>query len=385
MPLTPLYGAWYPTIREVLMKIQISDSSSNEPYIQAVVLLFGAVVLGYIAYLIVFGIMKRWNERTGSDLGKLFYRHWRSPLRVLFPLLLVIFASPSVGIRESVMEPLRHLFNLLFIGAVAWFLASSVYVLRDSILTQYDVSARDNLKARAIHTQINVLVKILLVVIAVFAASSMLMTFERVRQVGVSILASAGVIGIIVGFAAQKSIATLFAGIQIAVTQPIRIDDVVIVEGEWGRIEEVTLTYVVVRIWDLRRLVLPITYFLDKPFQNWTRVSADLLGTVFIYADYTVPVQAVREELERIVKASPKWDGKVCGLQVTNSTDRTVELRALMSANDASLAWDLRCEVREKLLAFLQTNHPGSLPRIRADLAGVEGALGRGNVVPANS
>ncbi|MDH3556523.1 MAG: mechanosensitive ion channel family protein, partial [Deltaproteobacteria bacterium] len=178
----------------------------------------------------------------------------------------------------------------------------------------------------------------------------------------------AGIVGIIVGLAAQKSISTLFAGIQMAITQPIRIDDVVIVENEWGRIEEITLTYVVVRIWDLRRLIVPITYFLEKPFQNWTRISADLLGTVFLYVDYTVPVEAVRAELKRILESSPLWDKQVCTLQVTNATDRTLELRALMSAADSPRAWELRCDVREKLIGFIRQNYPDGLPKVRAEL-----------------
>jgi small-conductance mechanosensitive channel len=194
------------------------------------------------------------------------------------------------------------------------------------------------------------------------------MTFEKVRQLGATLLASAGIVGIIVGIAAQKSIATLFAGIQLAITQPMRIDDVVIVENEWGRIEEITLTYVVVRIWDLRRLIVPITYFLEKPFQNWTRISADILGTVFLYVDYTVPVEAVRTELRRILESSPLWDGQVCVLQVTNATERTVELRALMSAADSSSGWGLRCEVREKLIEFIRQNYPEGLPKVRAEL-----------------
>ena len=182
-------------------------------------------------------------------------------------------------------------------------------------------------------------------------------------------LASAGVAGIVIGFAAQKSLATLLAGFQIALTQPIRIDDVVIVEGEWGRIEEITLTYVVVRIWDLRRLIVPITYFIEQPFQNWTRVSADILGTVFLYVDYNVPVDAVRKELTRLLEASPLWDRKVNVLQVTDSKEGTVELRALASASDAGRAFDLRCDVREKLVAFIQQNYPESLPRLRASLS----------------
>jgi small-conductance mechanosensitive channel len=186
-----------------------------------------------------------------------------------------------------------------------------------------------------------------------------------VRQLGTAMIASAGVAGIVIGFAAQKSLGTLLAGFQIAMTQPIRIDDVVIVEGEWGKIEEITLTYVVVKIWDLRRLVVPITYFIEKPFQNWTRTSADILGTVFLHVDYGVPVGAVREELTRILAASPNWDHKVNVLQVTDAKERTLELRALASSSDASKSWDLRCEMREKLVAFIQDQYPESLPRLR--------------------
>jgi small-conductance mechanosensitive channel len=195
-----------------------------------------------------------------------------------------------------------------------------------------------------------------------------LMTFDRVRQLGTTILASAGVVGIVVGMAAQRTIATFIAGLQIAITQPIRVDDVVIVENEWGRIEEITLTYVVVRIWDLRRLIVPITYFIESPFQNWTRTSADILGTVFVYADYTMPIDVLRDELQNILKKSEHWDGKVCVLQVTNASDRTMELRALMSAADASTAWTLRCEVREKLIDFIRREYPKSLPKVRAEL-----------------
>jgi small-conductance mechanosensitive channel len=195
-----------------------------------------------------------------------------------------------------------------------------------------------------------------------------LMTFEKVRQLGTTLLASAGIAGIIIGIAAQRSIAALIAGVQMALTQPIRVDDVVIVENEWGRIEEITLTYVVVRIWDLRRLIVPTTYFLEKPFQNWTRVSTDLLGTVFLYVDYTVPVEEVRAELKRLAENSELWDGQVCVLQVTDTTEHAMQLRVLVSASDASNAWTLRCEVREKLVEFIQKNYPRSLPRLRADV-----------------
>jgi small-conductance mechanosensitive channel len=206
------------------------------------------------------------------------------------------------------------------------------------------------------------------VVITVVMFAAGLMMFDQVRSLGASVLASAGVIGIIVGFAAQRTIANLFAGFQLAMTQPIRIDDVVIVENEWGRIEEITLTYVVVRIWDLRRLIVPLSHFIEHPFQNWTRDQSDILGTVFLYTDYKTPVDSLREELRRIVAQSPNWDGKVCGLQVTNASERSLELRALASAADASKAWDLRCEIREKMIYFVQQNYPDSLPRLRAEM-----------------
>jgi small-conductance mechanosensitive channel len=243
------------------------------------------------------------------------------------------------------------------------------FVLDDFILSQYKIDVADNLQARKIYTQLQVLKRIVVVIIGIITLAAMLMTFEKVRQLGTSILASAGVIGIIIGVAAQRTLATFIAGFQIAVSQPIRLDDVVIVENEWGRIEEITLTYVVVRIWDLRRLIVPITHFIEKPFQNWTRATADILGTVFLYVDYTVPIQALRQELHSILQSSPLWDGSAWGLQVTNATDRTVEIRALMSARDASAAWNLRCEVREKLIEYIKNNYPAGLPKVRAEIS----------------
>jgi small-conductance mechanosensitive channel len=252
----------------------------------------------------------------------------------------------------------------------AWLTIKAVSVLEDLILSRYDVEAKDNLTARKVYTQLNIFRKIVTLVVLILALAAILMSFEQVRKLGISILASAGVISVVIGFAAQKSIATLLAGIQIAITQPIRLDDVVIVENEWGWIEEITLTYVVVRVWDLRRLVLPITYFIEKPFQNWTRISADILGTVYLYADYSIPVQAVREELKRILTSSELWDRKVWGLQVTNATHHGIELRALMSSQNSSDSWNLRCEVREKLIQFIQENYPHALPKVRADIEG---------------
>jgi small-conductance mechanosensitive channel len=286
--------------------------------------------------------------------------------RHLLPLLALVMAAPLLDRAPELAYLLRYAVSLLIIGVVAYILYQAVDGLATMVLRQHRVDVADNLQARAVHTQVLVLKRVAVALIVIFAAASMLMVFESVRQFGASILASAGIAGIIIGFAAQRSIATLLAGFQIALTQPIRVDDVVIVEGEWGRIEEITLTYVVVRIWDLRRLIVPVTHFIEQPFQNWTRVSADILATVFLYVDYTVPVDALRAELTRILEASKLWDGKVNVLQVTDAKEHTLEIRALASAADAGLAWDLRCEVREKLVDFVQRNYPDSLPRFRA-------------------
>jgi small-conductance mechanosensitive channel len=331
-------------------------------------LLLGAAAAGLLIFSVAFRAALRLSERTDTELDALIVRHARGPARLLVPLLTVRFFIPLVRMHQEAIDFVNRLLAVLTIVAIVWLLIRLVYVVQDVILKQYATEVADNLRARKIHTQIRMLRKILISIIGVVSFGTLLMTFPQVQQLGTSILASAGIIGIIVGFAAQRSIATLIAGLQIAFTQPIRLDDVVIVESEWGWIEEITLTYVVVRIWDLRRLILPITYFLEQPFQNWTRVSAKILGSVFIYADYRVPVDAIRSELGRIAKESSHWDGDVCNLQVTDASERTVELRALVSARNSGDAWNLRCEIREKLIEFIQVNHPEGLPKFRAEV-----------------
>ncbi|MCF7669283.1 MAG: mechanosensitive ion channel family protein [Verrucomicrobia bacterium] len=307
-----------------------------------------------------------WGERTPGEMNDLLADLAGRSLRILFPVVALILVLPLLGLPEKYDTIIAKGSGFLIIGTISWILIHGVRFLEKAIMSRFDISAKDNLQARKVYTQVSVLRKTLIFIVIVFTAASMLMMFEEVRRLGTSILASAGVIGLIVGFAAQKTIANLFAGIQIAITQPIRLDDVVIVENEWGRIEEITLTYVVVRIWDLRRLVVPINYFIDNPFQNWTRVSADILGAVYLYTDYRLPIDSVREEFKRLCKESEFWDGKVCVLAVTNATERAMEVRALASAADASLAWNLRCELREKLITFIQANYPECLPKTRA-------------------
>ena len=323
------------------------------------------ILVGVVGHLFVYRILLALTSHTKSVIDNLCIKHCYRPFQWII-ILLVIRLILLVKIPEEYLLAAKQTFSLFFIGLTSFLLVKTTYVLDEYVIGRFDIDQKDNLRARKIRTQLNVLKRIVIIVVCILALGTMLMTFEKVRQLGTTILASAGIIGIVVGMAAQRTIGTFIAGLQIAFTQPIRIDDVVIVENEWGRIEEITLTYVVVKIWDMRRLVVPITFFIEKPFQNWTRVTADLLGTVFIYVDYTVPVDAIRAELQRLLKDSELWDQKVCVLQVTNTTERTIELRALMSAKDASTAWSLRCHIREKLVEFIQRNYPQSLPKMRA-------------------
>ncbi|MBU0548273.1 MAG: mechanosensitive ion channel family protein, partial [Candidatus Omnitrophica bacterium] len=314
-------------------------------YLFSGILIVSSFVAGWVLYFFVSLLLKQRDGFFSKGL-KVDLRLLKSPLRFMIPALCISVVLPLLRLPEKGSGFINHFIQILLIALFGWVAVKIVYIVRDTLLNGYDINARDNVHARSMHTQMRMISNIIGVVIVLLTTSFILMSFSQVRHIGVSILASAGVVGIVIGFAAQKTLGNLIAGIQIAIAQPIRLGDVVIIEDEWGWIEEITLTFVVVRIWDLRRLVVPISYFLEKPFQNWTRTSADLLGTVFIYTDYTVPVKDVRNELTRILQNCSKWDKKVNVLQVTNTTDKTVELRALMSAADSPTMWDLRCEVR---------------------------------------
>jgi len=258
--------------------------------------------------------------------------------------------------------------QILVIIGISWFLIVLIRTLKTAFLKRFDVSLEDNLASRKVYTQINILEKVLIFIIILFAIGMVMLSFESIRKIGIGLFASAGLAGIIIGLSAQKVVGSLLAGIQIAITQPFRIDDAVLVENEWGWIEEINLTYVVVRIWDKRRLILPSTYFLEKPFQNWTRTSADITGSVYIYVDYTISFQALRDELSRLLNESELWDKKVNVLQVTDSKESTLEIRILVSAKNSPTTWDLRVFIREKMIEFIQKNYPESLPRARVML-----------------
>lgn len=330
--------------------------------------LVGGIVSGLVFYWLLIIILKSLERKTKNILIRSIRKHERTPALFLIPLTTFVLSLSFTRLPEEIRAAIQQFVGITFTMVLSWAAAKLPFIIEDLVLVRYKIEDADNLRARKIYTQLQFFKRTVIAIVSIIALALILMSFNKVRQLGTTILASAGVIGVIVGFAAQRTIATFIAGLQIAITQPIRIDDVVIVENEWGRIEEITLTYVVVRIWDMRRLILPITYFIEKPFQNWTRTSADILGTVFLYVDYTVGIQVLKEELHRILKESALWDGKVWNLQVTNFTERTVELRALMSARNASDAWNLRCETREKLLTFIQEHYPESLPKIRAEL-----------------
>jgi small-conductance mechanosensitive channel len=328
-----------------------------------------AVVAGsLLLYFIVSGILIRMGKKSPEKTLGNAWKKFRNPALVVVLLIDFIFLKELFALGVEASVAVKQFITIAIIFCVTWLLIKTINLTRELILRQYDMDEKDNLKARKVYTQFRVLERIIIFAVILIAIAIALMTFDGIRRIGISLFASAGVAGIIIGFAAQKLLGSILAGFQIALTQPIRIEDVVIVENEWGWIEEITLTYVVVRIWDKRRLIVPTTYFIENPFQNWTRVSADILGTVFIYTDYQVPVGELRKEFTRILEESKLWDGKVNVMQVTNATEKTIEIRALMSTVDSPTAWDLRVLVREKLISFLQENYPESLPRMRVEI-----------------
>lgn len=306
--------------------------------------------------------------------------------RFVVPVLLLIsgiflkyFLKEFDISNEEFISSFGRVGSILLIVSLSWAAIAFIRIVKHIFLEKYDISQEDNLRSRKFQTQFNILERILVFLIVLISIGLILMLFDEVKRIGISLFASAGVAGVIIGLAAQRVIGAVLAGIQIAITQPIRLDDVVIIEGEWGRVEEITLTYVVVNIWDKRRLVVPSTYFFEKPFQNWTRTTSEILGTVFIYTDYHVSFEALRNELTRLLKSTPLWDGKVNVLQVTDAKERSIEIRALMSAKDSGTAWDLRVFIREKLIEFLQKNYPESLPKTRVFIEGQEIVLKNGS------
>lgn len=318
-------------------------------------------------------IIKRWRIRTHKSKSKIddFIVHlFRVPgTWAIFAIMLNVFSS-YLREDEKVFSFLQKISEILLILIVGWLIIQVVRALFHYWQKKLDINNANNLEARKKLTQVSMIERIVIISITFIFVSIALMSIESIRELGVSLLASAGVAGIILGFAAQRSFGQIFSGIQIAFTQPIRIDDVVVIEGEWGRIEEINITYAVVNIWDQRRLIVPIDYFLNNPIQNWTRTESDILGTAMLYVSYDLPVDPLREELARLVKDNPNWDGRVQNIQVTESKQWYKELRVLVSSSDSGKNWDLRVYVREKLIDFINENYPGSFAKVNSAPAG---------------
>jgi small-conductance mechanosensitive channel len=334
-------------------------------------------LLAWSAHALILWLLHR---RLSEDARQISQGLRRST-RVLAMFGAAMATQPLWQVPAELADPVAHLTRSAFIAIFAWVSIAFVTTASYLYLEGHDITSDDNLEARRKHTKIRVLRRSVNITIGIFALGAVLYSIPYFRQFGVSLFASAGVAGLAIGIAARPVLSNLIAGIQLAVTQPIRIEDAVLVENEWGWIEEITATYVVVRIWDWRRLVVPLTYFVEKPIQNWTRQSGSIIGSVFLHLDYKAPIGELREKLNELLDASKLWDGNVRVLQVTEARRDTLEVRALMSAKTSPIAWDLRCEVREKLVAWLQEAHPYALPRTRAELTRMDGLEVRRNDV----
>jgi small-conductance mechanosensitive channel len=330
----------------------------------AAAILVGAAILALLLHAALLWLARRFIGARETFL-RTVVEATKGPTRAGLLLIALAIALPVTPLAGGVATLLARLLGLATICLLGWSALTALHIGANLYLRDYRLDLPDNLLARKHITQVRILERVLEVMIVLVTIGFALLTFDAVRQFGVTLFASAGVAGIIAGLAARPVLSNFFAGVQIAVSQPIRIDDAVIVENESGSIEEITFSYVVVKLWDLRRMVVPLSYFIEKPFQNWTRTGGELIGSVFFYVDHTAPVAAIREKVLDIVANSKLWNGKVVNLQVSDCKETTIELRALVSANTASAAWDLRCEVREKLIDFLQREHPTALPRRR--------------------
>lgn len=340
-------------------------SKDVPPWLWNICVVAISIIIGFVLKFIITGLLHYYKNTSDYSLFKSILTHLSKPLNYFVPMITLNLLLPFMEIGKVYLNFVDRTLEILLIIAFASLLINTIKIFEDYVYHTYDLNKTDNLKERKIRTQLQFIRKVLVVLIIFITVAIVLLSFDNVRKLGAGLLTGVGIGGIIIGIAAQKSLANFLAGFQIAFTQPIRIDDVLVVEGEWGRVEDITLTYVVLNIWDQRRLILPINYFIEKPFQNWTRTTSELLGTVFLYVDYTIPVDELRTELTRLLKETPLWDKRVGILQVTDAKEKTVELRALVSAVNSSQAFDLRCYVRENLIRYIQERIPDSLPQNR--------------------
>jgi small-conductance mechanosensitive channel len=342
----------------------------------AVFLFCGVIVLSNLVHFVIFRVLRHKEKQSKDGRWRSVQQYLSHPARAIFFITCLLIVLPIVPqVSAGVQAGVRQGLIMALVVALGWFAVGCVYVFQAAVLRNYDLSAENNIRARRIHTQFQLFRRMFITFIVIVDIGALLWTFNdpRIWHYGSGLLASAGIASIIVATAAKSTVANLLAGLQIAMTEPIRIDDVVVVQGEWGRVEEINSAYVIIRLWDLRRLVVPLSYFIENSVQNWTRQSADIMGTAFLYVDYSIPVEDLRQQLNAIVHASSLWDKKVCGLQVTNLTEHSMELRCLVSSRNASENFDLRCLVREQMAAWIQQNHPTAFPITR--LAAISGPL----------
>lgn len=328
-----------------------------------------ALTMALAVHALTFRLLARFRHKdmVSSPLLRIIVTRLRRPALWITLLTALAIVLQFVGIEEPLLGTVRKALAIAGFLALGWLMISCVYLFEDAMLLRYDASVEDNLKARRVRTQLQLMRRMVIILLLIIDAGLILSLFRdsQAWHYGAGLLASAGLASLVLATAAKSTASNLLAGLQIALTEPIRLDDVVIVEGEWGRIEEITTTYVVVAIWDYRRLVVPLTYFIETPFQNWTREHAALMGTSFLYVDYSIPVQALREEFFRLLEAAPLWDRKIKALQVTNLSEHTMEIRCLLSARNSGEQFDLRCIIREGMIDFIQKNYPDAFPRTR--------------------
>lgn len=332
-----------------------------------VVFLFcAALVVANIVHYVLFRLVKR--GEASKALGWGLQKHLGGPARAIFLLTCVLMVLPIVPRLAARPEAtLRHVLAMAMVTAIGWFCVGLIYVTQEILLRKFDITAADNRRARTVHTQFQLFRRVAIVLVVVMTVAALLWTSndQRLLHFGSGLLASAGLATLILATAAKSTASNFLAGLQIALTEPIRIDDVVVVSGEWARVEEITSAYVVLKIWDLRRLIVPLTWFIENPFANWTRESSNILTTAFLYLDYMVPVKELRTQLQVVLDATEKWDRSVVALQVTNLTAAAMEIRCLMSAKDASTAFDLQCIVREAMMEWVKETYPEAFPNMR--------------------
>jgi small-conductance mechanosensitive channel len=351
----------------------------------AIFLFCAALVLSNAAHWLIFRVLRK--QATGVTPGWGIQAYLGRPSRAIFLLTCVLLVLPVIPrLPDAVDASLRHWTIMAIIAVLGWFFIGLVYVFQAGLLRKYDITAADNIHARRVHTQFQVFRRLLIGFIVVITVGALLWTFNdpRLWHYGSGLLASAGIASLLLASAAKSTASNLLAGIQIAFTEPIRIDDVVVIQGDWGRIEEITAAYVVVKIWDLRRLIVPLSYFIENPIENWTRTSADILSYPYLYVDYSVPVPELRAEFERIVRAHALWDGKGLGLQVTDLTEHSMQLRCLVTCRNSSDSFNFGCDIREGMVAYIQQHYPNAFPTTRY-AARPQHGFQNGALPPANS